>query len=200
MGEVHARKNTKMADDGKEPEDTTEEGGGEDVEAEANVEFKPLIELPDLVETKTGEEDEDVIFKMRTKMFRFVEASKEWKERGTGDVRFLRHKENKKIRVLMRAEKTLRVRANHPLAENLNLKPHAGSDRAFTYFTPDWSEDPETGKVEQQNELFAFRFANSENANKFKDAFVKCQKGESDDMPVIKQDAEDAEKATEKKE
>ncbi len=47
-------------------------------------------------------------------MFRFVEASKEWKERGTGDVRFLRHKEDKKIRVLMRAEKTLRVRANHP--------------------------------------------------------------------------------------
>jgi Ran-binding protein 1 len=47
-------------------------------------------------------------------MFRFVEASKEWKERGTGDVRFLRHKENKKVRVLMRAEKTLRVRANHP--------------------------------------------------------------------------------------
>jgi hypothetical protein len=76
----------------------------------------------------------------------------------------------------------------------LDLKAHAGSDRAFTYFTPDWSEDPETGKVEQQNELFAFRFANPENANKFKDAFVKCQKGESDDMPVIKQDAEDAEK------
>ena len=157
------------------------------------------LQLPDLVETKTGEEDEDVIFKMRTKMFRFVESSKEWKERGTGDVRFLRHKENKKIRVLMRAEKTLRVRANHPLSEKLDLKAHAGSDRAFTYFTPDWSEDPETGLVEQQNESFAFRFANPENANKFKDAFVKCQKGESDDMPVIKQDAEDAEKATEKK-
>merc|ERR1712205_243850 len=152
------------ADDGKEPEETGEEGAGEDVEAEANVEFKPLIDLPDLVETKTGEEDEDVIFKMRTKMFRFVESSKEWKERGTGDVRFLRHKENKKIRVLMRAEKTLRVRANHPLSEKLDLKAHAGSDRAFTYFTPDWSEDPETGLVEQQNELFAFRFANPENA------------------------------------
>ena len=82
------------------------------------------------------------------------------------------------------------------MAANLDLKPHAGSDRAFTYFTPDWSEDPETGKVEQQNELFAFRFANPENAGKFKDAFVKCQKGESDDMPIIKQDAEDAEKVS----
>jgi hypothetical protein len=49
-------------------------------------------------------------------------------------------------------------------------------------------------QVEQQNELFAFRFANPENASKFKEAFEKCQKGESDSMPAIKQDAEDAEK------
>ena len=63
-----------------------------------------------------------------------------------------------------------------------------------THTHQDWSEDPETGKVEQQNELFAFRFANPENAAKFKEAFEKCQKGASDDMPVIKQDAEDAEK------
>jgi len=33
-----------MADDPKEPEET-EEAGGEDVEAEANVEFKPLIDV-----------------------------------------------------------------------------------------------------------------------------------------------------------
>ena len=95
-------------------------------------------------------------------MFRFNEPTKEWKERGTGDVRFLRHKTTSKVRVLMRAEKTLRVRANHPIAPTLELKPHAGSDRAFTYFTPDWSEDPETGIVEQKNELFAFRFANAD--------------------------------------
>jgi hypothetical protein len=35
-----------MADDPKKPEDAEEEGGdGQDVEAEANVEFKPLIEV-----------------------------------------------------------------------------------------------------------------------------------------------------------
>eukprot|EP00960_Hanusia_phi_P073383 768000-Hanusia_phi.AAC.2 len=141
-------------------------------------------------------------------MFRFNEPSKEWKERGTGDVRFLKHKETGKIRVLMRAEKTLRVRANHPcechgmLAEGLTSLTVSGSQlgaetscgKAFTYFTPDWSEDPETGVVEQKNELFAFRFANAENANKFKEAFEKCQKGDTADMTVIKQDAEDAEK------
>ena len=54
-------------------------------------------------------------------MFRFVETSKEWKERGTGDVRFLRHKEDKKVRVLMRAERTLRVRANHPCKLSIRL-------------------------------------------------------------------------------
>ena len=31
-----------------------------------------------------------------------------WKERGIGEVRFLRHKESKKIRLLMRREKTLK--------------------------------------------------------------------------------------------
>jgi hypothetical protein len=37
-------------------------------------------------------------------------------------------------------------------------------------------------------------------AQKFKDAFEKCQKGDTKDMAPIKQDAEDAEKAAEKKE
>ncbi len=149
-------------------------------------------------------------------MFRFNEPTKEWKERGTGDVRFLRHKVTNKVRVLMRAEKTLRVRANHPLTTSLELKPHAGSDRAFTYFTPDWSEDPETGIIEQRNELFAFRFANPESKNsrfsglvatntndfspdatKFKETFEKCGKGDFTGLEVIKQDAEDAAKAAE---
>ena len=34
----------------------------------------------------------------RTKIFRFNEPTKEWKERGTGDVRFLKGKEGDKVR------------------------------------------------------------------------------------------------------
>lgn len=49
----------------------------------------------------------------RAKLFRFHKDDMEWKERGTGDVRFLEHKENKKIRLVMRRDKTLKVCANH---------------------------------------------------------------------------------------
>ena len=37
----------------------------------------------------------------------------EWKERGTGEIKLLKHKETGKIRVLMRRDKTLKICANH---------------------------------------------------------------------------------------
>ncbi len=49
----------------------------------------------------------------RAKLFRFASDSAEWKERGTGDVRLLQSKETKKIRLVMRRDKTLKVCANH---------------------------------------------------------------------------------------
>ena len=64
-------------------------------------------------EVKTMEEDEDVLYKQRAKLFRFDKETSQWKERGTGDVKFLQHRENKKIRLLMRREKTLKLCANH---------------------------------------------------------------------------------------
>lgn len=72
-----------------------------------------MIKLEHKVEVKTNEEDEDVQFKIRAKLFRFDKESKEWKERGTGDVRILKHKETKKVRLVMRRDKTFKVCANH---------------------------------------------------------------------------------------
>lgn len=62
---------------------------------------------------KTNEEQEEQTFKMRAKLFRFDRGAKEWKERGTGDVRLLKHTENGKTRLVMRRDKTLKVCANH---------------------------------------------------------------------------------------
>lgn len=49
----------------------------------------------------------------RAKLFKFDRDAREWKERGTGDVKFLKHKESKKIRLVMRRDKTHKVCANH---------------------------------------------------------------------------------------
>jgi Ran-binding protein 1 len=95
----------------------TEAGeGGEDDKAdeeEADVHFEPVVHLTEKVETKTNEELEEQTFKMRAKLFKFDRESREWKERGTGDVRLLKHKENGKTRLVMRRDKTLKVCANH---------------------------------------------------------------------------------------
>ena len=69
--------------------------------------------MTEKVETKTNEEAEEQTFKMRAKLFKFDRESREWKERGTGDVRLLKHRENKTTRLVMRRDKTLKVCANH---------------------------------------------------------------------------------------
>ena len=58
----------------------------------------------------TGEENEDCIFKMRAKLYRFRDG--EWKERGIGFLKLNRHKTNNKIRLIMRQDKTLKPVAN----------------------------------------------------------------------------------------
>lgn len=82
-------------------------------EEEADVEFEPVVRLTEKIDTKTNEESEEQTFKMRAKLFKFDRDSREWKERGTGDVRLLKHKENGKTRLVMRRDKTLKVCANH---------------------------------------------------------------------------------------
>lgn len=86
---------------------------GEDAPESEDVHFEPVIKLTEKVETRTNEESEEQLFKMRAKLFKFVKESSEWKERGTGDVRLLKHKENGKTRLVMRRDKTLKVCANH---------------------------------------------------------------------------------------
>lgn len=78
-----------------------------------DVHFEPVVHLTEKVETQTNEELEEQTFKMRAKLFKFDRESREWKERGTGDVRLLKHKDNGKTRLVMRRDKTLKVCANH---------------------------------------------------------------------------------------
>ncbi|ETW83837.1 hypothetical protein HETIRDRAFT_313873, partial [Heterobasidion irregulare TC 32-1] len=132
--------------------------------------FEPVIKLTEQVEIKTNEEDETAIFKMRAKLFRFENTSQEWKERGTGEVRLLQHKQTQKVRLVMRRDKTLKVCANHLISASMKLQPNIGSDRSWVWkVLADYSEDPPT------SETLAIRFANTENATQFKTAFEEAQ-------------------------
>lgn len=97
-----------------------------------DVHFEPIVHL-EKVDVKTFEEDEEVLFKVRAKLFRFDSEAKEWKERGTGDCKFLQSKSTKKVRLLMRRDKTLKVCANHLIAPEYILKPNVGSDLSLIH-------------------------------------------------------------------
>ncbi|KAI6824015.1 Ran-specific GTPase-activating protein [Hortaea werneckii] len=148
------------------------EGGDEEKaeEEEADVHFEPVVHLTEKVETKTNEEAEEQMFKMRAKLFKFDRESREWKERGTGDVRLLKHKENGKTRLVMRRDKTLKVCANHYVVPDMKLSPNVGSDRSWV-----WNAAADVSEGEPEAQTLAIRFANSENANLFKEAFIKAQ-------------------------
>ncbi|KAJ7117338.1 ran/spi1 binding protein, partial [Mycena crocata] len=140
-------------------------------EEENDPQFEPVIKLTEQIDTKTNEEDEEVLFKMRAKLFRFDGEAAEWKERGTGDVRLLAHKETQKVRLVMRRDKTLKVCANHVISSDMRLQPNIGSDRSWVWkVAADYSESPPTA------ETLAIRFANSDNAAQFKTAFEDGQK------------------------
>lgn len=124
---------------------------------EVEVKFEPIIQLPE-VEVPTHEENEDVMLKMRAKLYRFDttnEEAPEWKERGTGEMKLLRHKQKNSVRIVMRRDKTLRVCANHFITPHMELKPSNGCEKAFVYTVPaDFADEI------LKPECLAIKFAN----------------------------------------
>jgi hypothetical protein len=111
----------------------------------------------------TGEENDETVFLQRGKLFAIV--GKEWKERATGDVKLAKDRTSGRVRFIVRQEKVRKVRANHLVASDMELKPMAGSDRAWTWTALDFSDD------EPKTLLFAVRFASKEIAADFLTAY-----------------------------
>ncbi|EFJ43759.1 hypothetical protein VOLCADRAFT_76590 [Volvox carteri f. nagariensis] len=181
-----------------EGEDGAEDGdeGGGAAEEECQAEFKPVVQLEE-VETKSGEEDEDALVELKCKLYRFDNDHQEWKERGLGLIKLLQHKENKKVRLLMRQEKTLKIRANHIVMPGTKLQEHSGSDKAWVWSAVDFAD--ETQKIE----LFAVRFGSVEKAQEFKKKFEESMEingrilGDVAALPKADDDTAAAEKEAE---
>ena len=81
-----------------------------DPEEEAKVQTGGLAD----VAVVKGTENEVPLYRNRVKLFRF--RDNQWKERGVGNARLMRNKETKKVRLVMRQEKTLKPIANFMLS------------------------------------------------------------------------------------
>lgn len=58
--------------------------------ADGDDSYVPLVTLTEEVAVVTGEQDEDVLYKERAKLYRFSQELSQWNERGTGDARLLK--------------------------------------------------------------------------------------------------------------
>ncbi|XP_035532814.1 E3 SUMO-protein ligase RanBP2 [Morone saxatilis] len=135
-----------------------------------DIQFEPVVQMPDKVDLVTGEEDEQVLYSQRVKLFRFDSNTSQWKERGVGVLKFLKNATNGRLRVLMRREQVLKVCANHWITTTMNLKPLAGSDKAWIWLANDFSDGD--AKLEQ----LAAKFKSPELADEFKQKFEECQR------------------------
>ncbi|XP_049767518.1 ran-specific GTPase-activating protein-like [Schistocerca cancellata] len=160
-----------MSEDHGDHKETTEETAPDEAVQEHDPHFEPIVTLPE-VKIRTMEEDEVEMIKMRAKLFRYdkSESPPEWKERGTGEVKLLRHITKNTVRVVMRRDKTLKLCANHFVTPWMDLKPNCGSNRSWVY-----SVDAEFADGEVKKELLAMMFANPENAKKWKEKFEEAK-------------------------
>jgi len=147
--------------------DSDNEGDNEffNPEEEVGIGNDKKLNLQDIV-ISSGEEKEEPIFKMRAKIYRW--RNDEWKERGVGECKLLRHKETKKIRFILRQDKTLKPAANFYVSESdplCILESHQGSDKMFIFRTYDCSDDM------PQFEKFVIKLGNADQGAKFKSAF-----------------------------
>jgi len=160
---------------------TTQEGsGGSELlgEEASTAEYTPIVKLEE-VHISSGEEDDIEIYKQRCALYRFASESKEWKERGRGDIKILKNKNTDIIRLLMRQDKTLKVCLNHVINPLIELQSNAGSDRSWVWRSTDYADVDEP-----KDETFAVRFQNSEIAQKFKDEFNTAR--ETNKQPLNK--------------
>ncbi|MBA0865660.1 hypothetical protein Goshw_014267 [Gossypium schwendimanii] len=169
----------------KEPEhehrEDQEAPAAEDEDTGAQV--APIVKLEE-VAVSTGEENEDPILDLKSKLYRFDKEGNQWKERGAGTVKLLKHKETGKVRLVMRQSKTLKICANHLVLPTMTVQEHAGNDKSCLWHASDYADG------ELKDELFCIRFASVEICKTFMQMFQEV--AESQKPKEENKDASDA--------
>ncbi|KAJ8510003.1 hypothetical protein OPV22_000437 [Ensete ventricosum] len=162
-----------------DPDREEEAVAGDDEDTGAQI--APIVTLSEVAVT-TGEEEEDALLDLKAKLYRFDKDGNQWKERGTGSVKLLKHRETGKVRLVMRQAKTLKICANHLVIPSIKIQEHAGNDKSCVWHASDFADG------ELKEEMFCIRFGSIENCKKFMETiesitetFGKSEEKESED-------------------
>jgi hypothetical protein len=167
------------AADGEEGDEQNDNANPEDYEPQ--VDFKPLVKLAE-VEVKTGEENEEILFKARCKLYRFSIETKEWKKKGAGEIKILKQKLNSNsYRVLMRRDQIFKLCANHRILPEIKLE--IVNEKQLRWMANDCSD----GKV--SSECLTAKFRHEDEAKQFKLEFEKAQEATKNQTAGVKQES-----------
>ncbi|KAL0407674.1 UNVERIFIED_CONTAM: Ran-binding protein 1b [Sesamum radiatum] len=156
----------------EEEEDEDKKPSAEDEDTGAQI--APIVKLQEVAVT-TGEEDEDVLLDLKSKLYRFDKEGNQWKERGVGVVKLLRHRESGRVRLVMRQTKTLKICANHLVLPTMTVQEHQGNDKSCVWHAADFADG------ELKEETFCIRFASVENCKAFKDKIEEITESQAND-------------------
>lgn len=149
----------------KDANDSSSQPNDESEDFVPTAEFAPVIPLPEKVVVVTGEEGLQVVFEDRAKLLRFDSNTKEWKDRGIGQMKILHSPNDGYYQMLMRRELVHKICCNQRLSADLELKPIKSSDKAMSWIGQDFSEG------ESVKELFAIKFKTVQQLTAFRDKF-----------------------------
>ncbi|XP_051119012.1 ran-binding protein 1 homolog c-like [Andrographis paniculata] len=156
----------------EEQEDDDSKPSAEDEDTGAQV--APIVKLQEVAVT-TGEENEDVLLDLKSKLYRFDKEGNQWKERGVGSVKLLKHKETNKVRLVMRQNKTLKICANHLVLPTMSVQEHQGNEKSCVWHATDFADG------ELKEELFCIRFSSVDNCKTFKDKIEEITESQAKD-------------------
>ncbi|KAG7653375.1 Ran binding domain [Arabidopsis suecica] len=162
-----------MATNEPEHEHRDEEEAGANEDEDTGAQVAPIVRLEEVAVT-TGEEDEDAVLDLKSKLYRFDKDANQWKERGAGTVKLLKHKNTGKIRLVMRQSKTLKICANHFVKSGMSVQEHVGNEKSCVWHARDFADG------ELKDELFCIRFASIENCKTFMQKFKEVADSEEE--------------------
>ncbi|CAN8306030.1 unnamed protein product [Cochlearia groenlandica] len=172
-----------MASKEPEHENRVDEEAVHNEDEDTGAQVAPIVKLEEVTVT-TGEEDEDAVLDLKSKLYRFDKEANQWKERGAGTVKLLKHKNSEKVRLVMRQSKTLKICANHFVKPGMSVQEHVGNEKSCVWHASDFADG------ELKDELFCIRFASIENCKSFMEKFKEV--AECDEEKEESKDASDA--------